>query len=180
MRKRIILSLISIFAFVFFSCSGLLSDVDENSSSNKAYVQIGDTSSRTVLPKLTTDDMTNIKLIGVKDGVRSELLSANTYSELTGKTKEIDAGTWSFSLSATINGNTFTDSTSCTNIKVSAGQTVSLTFSAMETSATTGDFRVTVNYVGTADEVYVTLDNKKLSSPDCTVENNVVTVSYSS
>ena len=181
MRKRIILSLISIFAFVFFSCSGLLNDIDEDSSSNKAYVQIGDTSSRTVLPAaLDTGNMTDIKLIGVKDGGSSkDLLSATTYEELTGKTAEIEPGTWSFELQATINGNTFTDSTSCTDKEVNAGETVSLTFEAMETSATTGDFRVTVNYVGTADDVYVALDSVELSSTDYTVENNVVTVSKS-
>ena len=148
MRKRIILSLISIFAFVFFSCSGLLNDIDENSSSNKAYVQIGDTSSRTVLPAaLNTDAMTDIELIGDKAGGSSNLslLSANKYSELTGKTAEIEAGTWSFELQAKINGKTFTDSTSCTNIEVSAGDTLRLTFSAME-AGEEGNFYVKVNY----------------------------------
>ena len=159
MRKRIIFALVSIFAFVLFSCNGLFSDVDDDSSSsNKAYIQIGGTSTRTVLPNVI-DAMSNIKLVGVKDGESTELLSADTYSELSGKTKEIEAGTWSFTLSATINGNTYTDSTSCTNIAVSAGQTVSLTFSAMktseETSEETGDFSVTVNFEGSVAAVKV-------------------------
>ena len=166
MRKRIILSLISIFAFVFFSCSGLLNDVDENSSSNKAYVQIGDTSSRTVLPAaLDTGNMTDIKLIGVKDGGSSkDLLSATTYEELTGKTAEIEPGTWSFELQATINGNTFTDSTSCTNKEVSAGDTLRLTFSAME-AGEEGNFSVKVNYEGEVpSSVKVFLDDEDWTS----------------
>jgi len=179
MIKRIILSLISIFAL--FSCNGILNDVEEEqSSSNKAYVRIGDASSRTVLPaNLTAADMTDIKLVGEKDGESTELLSAATYSKLSGQSAEIEAGTWSFTLSATINGATFSDSTSCKNVEVSAGQTLSLTFSAMETSATTGAFTVTVNFEGNAKAVAVLFggDDKELSGNEVVLTNNTVTVS---
>ena len=179
MIKRIILSLISIFAFVLFSCNGILNDVEEEqSSSNKAYVRIGDASSRTVLPaNLTATDMTDIKLVGEKDGESKELLSAATYSKLSGQSAEIEAGTWSFTLSATINGATFSDSTSCKNVEVSAGQTLSLTFSAMETSATTGGFTVTVNFEGNAKAVAVLFGGEELSGNEVVLTNNTVTVS---
>ena len=179
MIKRIILSLISIFAFVLFSCNGILNDVEEEqSSSNKAYVRIGDASSRTVLPaNLTAADMTDIKLVGEKDGESKELLSAATYSKLSGQSAEIEAGTWSFTLSATINGATFSDSTSCKNVEVSAGQTLSLTFSAMETSATTGGFTVTVNFEGNAKAVAVLFGGEELSGNEVVLTNNTVTVS---
>jgi len=185
MRKRIILSLISIFAFVFFSCSGLLNDIDENSSSNKAYIKIGDTSSRTVLPEaLNTDDMTDITLLGDKAGGSSNLslLTANTYNELIGKTTEIEPGTWSFKLQAKVGEEEFCDTTSCTNIEVSAGDTLRLTFSAME-AGEEGNFSVKVNYEGEVvpSSVKVFLDDQEQesSSDAISLTNSYVLVSGS-
>ena len=104
-------------------------------------------------------------------------MSAATYSKLSGQSAEIEAGTWSFTLSATINGAAFSDSTSCKTVEVSAGQTLSLTFSAMETSATTGAFTVTVNFEGNAKAVAVLFGGEELSGNEVVLTNNTVTVS---
>ena len=164
------------------ACSDLTGKADDKidvKTDGKAYVRVAAGEARTVLPtEITTSDMSNITLKGKRNcGASEEILSADSFSELGTKTAEIAAGTWDFELSATINGATFTDSTSCTGKTVTAGETTSLSFTEMAASGT-GSFSVTLNYAGTAAALTVKLDNTETT--DFTNETNVLTLSRDS
>lgn len=180
MNKKILFALISLFALALFSCGRISSAGDDDEpSQGKAYIQIASSASRTVLPtKLSIDDMTDITLTGKKDGTDASktLLTADTFAGLSGKTAEIEAGTWSFMLSATIHGVSFSDTTSCAGVEITAGETTSLHFSAMATTATKGDFSVTVTFEGEAKAVTVQLGESILSETDYTLAENALTV----
>ena len=94
-------------AFVCVACSGLFSDIGDNSSSSsKARISVNAafTSSRTVLPQMfDTEDLQNLELKGGKTGEEEKtLMSAESLAELQEQSIEIDAGTYNFTLTAEV------------------------------------------------------------------------------
>lgn len=164
MNKKILFalaSIISLLLLVSTSCSGLFESIDDEKSNNtgKAYIKVTFDTARMIYPsKLTTDDMSNIKLIGLYYNYNAGeteskvLLSADTYSELTSKTIEIEPRWWGFTLTATINGVEFKDDMSYFSyVEVKSGETISLSFTNMAVDYSsidgfgTGSFSLTLN-----------------------------------
>ncbi len=191
MNKKLRFVLTSIIGLLVLSaCSGLFDSVEEHDTSEigKAYIFVSDYGARLIgAQKLSVDDMSNIKLIGsyhnYTTGEREskELLSADSYAELTSKTIEIEPRTWTFSLTATINGVTFKDDVSCWNIMVNAGETVSLSFTNMAVDYSsidgfgTGSFSLTLNIAdGSATKAIGYVKSFDEESTELSIENSSV------
>ena len=194
MNKKILFalaSIISLLLLVSTSCSGLFESIDDEKSDNtgKAYIKVTFNTARMIYPsKLTTDDMSNIKLIGLYYNYNAGeteskvLLSADTYSELTSKTIEIEPRWWGFTLTATINGVEFKDDMSYFSyVEVKSGETISLSFTNMAVDYSsidgfgTGSFSLTLNIAdGSATKAIGYVKSFDEESTELSIENNTV------
>ena len=98
---------------VFSSCKNNIQDNNNENKNNEktAYIKIGGSLARSILPSFNLDSMTDFVLLGIEEGSENEkiLAEANSYSELSGKTIAIAAGNWTFTLTSKEEDTTFSD-----------------------------------------------------------------------
>ncbi len=157
--KKVLIFLLSLaLAGIFVSCNdGIDSDSEafRASADGKTYLVIGEASlGRSVLsPKATDEDvkkLTNFTLTGVLgEELDSEAVvfikpeEAESFDDLSGKQIEIEAGNWTFTLSAELNGVPFSDTKS---IEIKAGVVNTLSFDLKADSSYGGGISVTLNF----------------------------------
>ncbi len=136
-------------------CSDLR-DGGSYSSKTKARISVSiagiDKSSarNTALPPLEADlnKLSDFVLCGkYNGGQEQELASASTYTELSQKQIEVQAGYWSFTLNVKYSGIDFSGNIESQEIKLDSPNTLSFVLSS---AATNGGFTITLGYIGNA------------------------------
>ena len=102
--KNIFLILLS---FIFFSCSENLLKED-SAKSSELNLQLN-SESRSILPSYGYENMTDFSLQGTLNGENKLLGQGETFSELSSNKILVEQGTWTFVLTARIEGSTFSD-----------------------------------------------------------------------
>ena len=145
-------------------CSDLR-DGGSYSSKTKARISVSiagiDKSSarNTALPPSVADlnKLSDFVLCGkYNGGQEQELASASTYTELSQKQIEVQAGYWSFTLNVKYNGIDFSGNIESQEIKLDSPNTLSFVLSS---AATNGGFTITLGYIGNAALAVSTLYN---------------------
>ncbi len=137
--KKFILFVSAIAALFFFSCAGSGSSASEG---DIGYLSFGSPRAAGLAAfGLTSASLTNLTLKGTKDGTTKTLGSWSTGAEATGTTIAIQAGTWTFELSAKNNGDNFT---AAKTVEIKTGQHNEVAFTMSYTgrsvdAAQTGD-----------------------------------------
>lgn len=158
MKKTFIMNklFVGLLAFIFLSCSNAIQPKEnvEKTDNSPAYICVKSAalsdSSRTALPSTSISSLSDLVLTGNKTGtIPTELARSDTFSELTSNVIEIEPGSWSFTLSANLNGVAFSGTSSAV---VVGGQSASLGF-LLSSSADDGGFSITVYFDGEADSV---------------------------
>ena len=154
MKKLLIFLLSLALAGIFVSCNdGIDSDSEalRASADGKTYLVIGGASlgRNVVTPKTASkEDLVNFSLTGTFEEeteavtfVKAE--EAPTFEELGNKQIEIEAGNWTFTLSAELNSIPFSDTKS---IEIKAGVVNTLSFDLKADSSYGGGISVTLNF----------------------------------
>ncbi len=158
MKKTFIMNklFVGLLAFIFLSCSNAIQPKEnvEKTDNSPAYICVKSAalsdSSRTALPSTSIRGLSDLVITGNKTGtIPTELARSDTFSELTSNVIEIEPGSWSFTLSANLNGVAFSGTSSAV---VVGGQSASLGF-LLSSSADDGGFSITVYFDGEADSV---------------------------
>ncbi len=158
MKKTFIMNklFVGLLAFIFLSCSNAIQPKEnvEKTDNSPAYICVKSAalsdSSRTALPSTSISSLSDLVLTGNKTGtIPTELARSDTFSELSSNVIEIEPGSWSFTLSANLNGVAFSGTSSAV---VVGGQSASLGF-LLSSSADDGGFSITVYFDGEADSV---------------------------
>ncbi|MBQ7159855.1 MAG: InlB B-repeat-containing protein [Treponema sp.] len=149
--KKIILKLASAALVVLLlSCGNELHESSEMSSDGKAYLVIGSADvARTIMPSeddVKAENLTNLVLKGTPSGgTETELATAETYDALTELQIELLPGTWSFTLTAKLNGIDFC-STVEKEIQMGAVNSISFSMKAAEDFAGFGGIDITLSF----------------------------------
>ncbi|MBR4321245.1 InlB B-repeat-containing protein [Treponema sp.] len=154
MKKLLIFLLSLALAGIFVSCNdGIDSDSEalRASADGKTYLVIGGASlgRNVVTPKTASkEDLVNFSLTGTFEDeteavtfIKAE--EALTFEELGNKQIEIEAGNWTFTLSAELNSIPFSDTKS---IEIKAGVVNTLSFDLKADSSYGGGISVTLNF----------------------------------
>ncbi len=153
----------ALLSLVVISCSNLFESesFDASDESGTAYICVksaGTTNSnRTIFPTADANKLTNLILKGTKSvgsettGTEIELASADTLEVLSSQKIEIESGSWTFKLTATMNGVAFSGTTTAV---AKAGKTINLRFQLTpDSSIDKGGFSIKLMVEGDADEV---------------------------
>lgn len=153
----------TLFSLTLISCSNLFESesFDASNETGTAYICVKSagtaTSSRTVFPTADSSKLTNLVLKGTKQsgstptGTQIELASAATLEALSSQKIEIESGSWTFKLTATMNGVAFSGTTTAV---AKAGKTINLRFQLTpDSSIDKGGFSIKLMVEGDADEV---------------------------
>lgn len=161
------LALCLLFSFSIISCDNVLeddiqndaaakterSDNTETPDATKGYLKIKflDTvrkSARTVSPVIDLTRLTDIRLQGSLDGNPEYDKNWDSVSAIEASPLAFERGSWSFTLSATYDGFSFSDTKTATIV---LGQTSSISFE-LATTATDGGLDIKVHFNGDADK----------------------------
>ena len=161
-------SIITALAFLCFSCSNSLTKDNDitTPADGKTYITVSaivNNASRqgTLVPAPQISDLTNFVLKGNLVGQAQQQLNQsaiNSYASLESQQFALEPGDWIFTLSAELNGVTFsgTCGTSSVPVEVSAS-TVNPVMFTLVSSQTTGGLDITIPFEGDADKVRVQL-----------------------
>ena len=149
---------------LWFSCSnGLTKDeVIQKTETGKSYIKItanvNDSSRQaTITPDPQVGDLSNFVLKGGLNGASETQLHSTafaTYTDLTANEFELDAGSWTFTLTAELDGQEFSGVSGTIAISGSTVTPIEFTLSPTQTN---GGLNITIPFEGNADSVQVKL-----------------------
>jgi len=147
MKKFSFLLAMAFAALSFFACKNDISTVTETGTSGeKASIRVGSVSSRSIIPAtVALDDFSDFVLTGVFEDEKVDLLTAADATTLTDSFVEVTCGDWEFTLSASLDGETFSDTISQT-ISYTADNTLSFTLAS---ESTTGSINLSISFTNT-------------------------------
>ena len=157
-----------ILSFVTTACSNIFSEKSK-AANGKAKISLSINSigagklSRSVLPLVDEEELSNIVLRGCLNGGTEEpLQSWDSYSDMKNSQLTIQPGSWDFTLSAQMNGCTFSGTASKS---FNSGDEETLSFELAPASTVTyGGIDVTLKYSGNA--AYVEANLTPYANPD--------------
>lgn len=171
----------TLFSLTLISCSNLFESesFDASNETGTAYICVKSagtaTSSRTVFPTADSSKLTNLVLKGTKQsgstptGTQIELASAATLEALSSQKIEIESGSWTFKLTATMNGVAFSGTTTAV---AKAGKTINLRFQLTpDSSIDKGGFSITVFFEGDVNSIFVEVYDQENTYPIFTDSN---------
>lgn len=138
-------ALVAASLLLFASCSNLFSTIgpDNAASDDKAVITLS-ADARTVLPVAVAENGTYV-LSGALTGTEQTVLDTwKSYTELTAATVAVEAGTYDFTLTGTLNGMTVLTG-ALTAVKITAGKNA-LSFAMTPAATGTGTVAVTMYY----------------------------------
>ena len=165
MKKNIFLQTL-IFSLIIFltSCShGLTDKKSKNEGDKKAYINIqlqtdmSRNAQQTLFPQSNINNLTDIVLTGKlgDTGTEQTLLEATDIAQLTGTPIALYAGSWNFTLSATLNGISF--SATKEKVEVLAGTNSTVTFALEpDSSVTKGGLNIKLKFPTDITKVHLT------------------------
>ena len=182
--------IVSALSSVFFSCSDFEQESLSSSSGKKAYITINASidgllsKERSLNPSAddtSVEKMTNFALYCTTEEAFSGTpkATAESYNKLSSINLELTEGTWSFKLTAELNGISF--ESILNNQQLSAGAN-SLTFTLTPVDTNLGGMEITVYYKGEADLVKAQLggtDKPKEELTSTNLDNGMHSVTYS-
>ena len=149
---------------LWFSCSnGLTKDDDiQKTETGKSYIKItakvNDSSRQaTITPDPQVGDLSNFVLKGGLNGASETQLHSTafaTYTDLTANEFELDAGSWTFTLTAQLDGQDFSGTSGTIAISGSTVTPIEFTLSPAQPN---GGLNITIPFEGNADSVKVKL-----------------------
>ena len=107
--------------------------------------QLNGSASRTALPQIEYDTITNVSLSGTRNGVTSTIKEWNSYYAIS--TVMIELGTWDLKLTVINNGKTFTSETETVEVETGLVKDVSFTLTS---NSTEGGIKLYLDFEGAA------------------------------
>ena len=148
----IIKALLLLSMILFTACNhGLSSNNKVDTKKGIILVSVNTSGARTISPSIDIDAFDTFILKGKlgSTGTEQTLASGDTVAGLNSPAITLDAGTWTLTLTADLNGVTFSGTQSVT---VSAGSTTPISFT-LEPTVTTGAASIKINFSGDSNKV---------------------------
>lgn len=156
MTKPFMLVVFCAISLALFACGNVTGGNDDNAADGKTYLRISAQAhaSRTASPQASVTNLTDLVLVGTLDGgTEKTLAQAETLSILSKEQIAVPAGNWIFTLSALLDGVTFSG-TAQKNVVAGKVNTISFTLVSEQSY---GGMAITVAFTGEADRVTATL-----------------------
>ena len=184
-KKMSLLRIITAFAlsfaviFAITGCGNLFENLEQpqqNAAQNGSISFSIDSVSgsyfaRTANPTAQVSNLSNISLTGTFNGATETLGSWNSTSEIPSLIS-LSSGSWNFTLSATLNGCSFTGTKTAT---ITGGANTQLVFNLQAASTVNyGGINIRINYTATDEPTYITAQLKDISNN--TAVGNAVTL----
>lgn len=148
----ILKTLLLLSMILFTACNhGLSSNNKVDTKKGIIHVSVNTSGARTISPSIDIDAFDTFILKGKlgSTGTEQTLAGGDTVAELNSPAITLDAGTWTLTLTADLNGVTFSGTQSVT---VSAGSTTPISFT-LEPTVTTGAASIKINFSGDSNKV---------------------------
>ena len=173
MKKLLRNILATSLAFTFFSCNNILqqsnNNTDKKSADGGTYIVLNTSVKKTTTPardiapdkdEVKAENLTNLVLSGKETGPETSTMNtiaeAETLSELQSQKIKINPGSWTFKLSAELNGIVFSGEKEA-EIKEGVENTIRF---VLTSESNYGGLEITIEWTNKANKVVATLLNK--------------------